>query len=123
MSDLAATPTRRAFWLTVVGVIGCFLVFALVLYLGYLPSRAKQLDPAANLTPEERQERNLLTPDERRARLADLQAKEAKALHTYDWVDKGKGIVRLPRDRAVELTVRELQEKQARQPQPQNPGG
>lgn len=123
MSDLAATPPRRAFWLTAAGVIGCFLVFALVLYLGYLPSRTRQLDPAANLTAEERQERNLLTPDERRARLADLHAREAKALHTYEWIDRAKGTVRLPVDRAVELTVRELQEKQARPSPAPKPGG
>ncbi|MBI3413872.1 MAG: hypothetical protein HY043_00920 [Verrucomicrobia bacterium] len=40
---------------------------------------------------------------ERRKNLADLRAANADALNNYAWVDQGKGIVRLPVDRALEL--------------------
>jgi hypothetical protein len=53
----------------------------------------------------------------------------AKALTTYGWIDKNKGIARIPIDRAMELTVAELaQQKPApagpiAAPEPQAPAG
>lgn len=44
----------------------------------------------------------------RAGRLAELRAKEAAAATSYGWVDEKAGIVRLPIDRAVELTIRDL---------------
>jgi hypothetical protein len=41
----------------------------------------------------------------RRTNLAELRAAEQTAIHTYGWVDPAKDIVRLPLDRAVELTA------------------
>jgi hypothetical protein len=114
MSDLNAKPSAASFWFSVLVITGCFLIFGFVLYVAYVPSRPKQVDPAANLSPAQRQELNQLSPDERIQRLADLRTKEAKGVAGYDWVDKEKGIVRLPLDRAIELTVQELQPK----PQP-----
>src|SRR5436190_19007943 len=45
--------------------------------------------------------------EERYKFLQDQRAADAKALNEYDWVDKEKGIVRLPVQRAVELTLQE----------------
>ena len=39
----------------------------------------------------------------------EQRAADAKALSEYDWQDKDKGIVRLPIQRAVELTLQEWQ--------------
>jgi hypothetical protein len=36
---------------------------------------------------------------------------EAKSLTTYGWIDKNKGVARIPIDRAMELTVAELAQK------------
>jgi hypothetical protein len=47
---------------------------------------------------------------ERSKNLAELRAAEVQAMQTYGWVDQGKGIVRLPVDRAMELTVAEWQD-------------
>src|SRR5437667_9116857 len=44
-------------------------------------------------------------------KLKDARDEEAKALTTYAWVDKNKGTVRLPIDRAMELTVADLANK------------
>jgi len=41
-----------------------------------------------------------------------------KELNSYAWVDKGKGIARIPIDRAMELTLRDLASKK---PAPANP--
>lgn len=45
--------------------------------------------------------------------LAELRAANADALNNYGWVDQGKGIVRLPIARAMELTLKEWQDPAA----------
>ena len=47
--------------------------------------------------------------EERFKFLQDQRAADAKALNEYDWTDKEKGIVRLPVQRAMELTLQEWQ--------------
>jgi len=47
----------------------------------------------------------------RAKKLKDAHDEDAKALTTYAWVDKNKGTVRLPIDRAMELTVADLANK------------
>src|SRR5438309_7677573 len=49
--------------------------------------------------------------EERVKKLKDARDEDAKALTTYAWVDKNKGTVRLPIDRAMELTVADLANK------------
>src|SRR5260370_16932763 len=44
----------------------------------------------------------------RAKKLKDARDEDAKALTTYAWVDKNKGTVRLPINRAMELTVADL---------------
>ena len=45
----------------------------------------------------------------RRKNLAELRALNAEALANYAWVDQAKGIVRLPIEHAMKLTVAEWQ--------------
>jgi hypothetical protein len=47
----------------------------------------------------------------RMERLKALQEENQKELTTYTWVDKNKGVARIPIDRAMELTVAELAQK------------
>ena len=47
----------------------------------------------------------------REKKLKDARDEETKALTSYAWVDKNKGAVRLPIDRAMELTVADLANK------------
>ena len=49
---------------------------------------------------------------ERPKALADLQNENAQKLGTYGWVDKAKGTVQIPIDRAMELAIAELNSKQ-----------
>ena len=50
---------------------------------------------------------------ERKKNLAEIRAAEAEGLSTYAWVDKGKGIARLPIARALEITLQEYQNPSA----------
>src|ERR1700738_2912214 len=45
---------------------------------------------------------------DRAEKLKTLREADAKELTTYGWIDKNKGVVRLPIERAMELTVAEL---------------
>ena len=47
----------------------------------------------------------------RAKKLKDAREEESKAMTSYSWIDKNKGTVRLPIDRAMELTVAELANK------------
>ncbi len=44
----------------------------------------------------------------REEKLKTLHEEETKALGTYGWIDKTKGVARLPIERAMQLTVAEL---------------
>ncbi len=49
--------------------------------------------------------------------LAELRAKEDEILTTYGWVDRNAGVVRIPIDEAVRLTLeRGLPSRQGRRP-------
>jgi hypothetical protein len=48
---------------------------------------------------------------DRAKKLKDLRDDDAKALTSYAWIDKNKGTVRVPIERAMELTVAELANK------------
>jgi uncharacterized protein (DUF58 family) len=50
--------------------------------------------------------------------LKTSRAEAAKALTTYDWIDKTKGVARIPIERAMELTVAELAQQK---PAPASP--
>lgn len=47
----------------------------------------------------------------REEKLKTLREEDAKALTTYGWIDKNKGIARVPVDRAMQLTIAELAQK------------
>ena len=51
------------------------------------------------------------TPEERKKLLAEHRQKELAESTSYGWVDQKAGIVRLPIDKAIELTVRDHAKK------------
>jgi len=95
---MSNTPNNWSFG-TIAAVIGGFALFALIVALAYLPQRPAPIEQGA------------LTPAERYQRLTDMRAKEAKQIDSYGWVDQQKGVVQLPIDRAIELTIQELNAK------------
>ena len=52
-------------------------------------------------------------PDDPKAKpvAAELRARDRATLSSYAWIDKEKGVVRLPIDRAVELLIEESGKK------------
>ena len=98
----------------VLWVVGLVVVLAIstgvsVLLFHALARRAERLDPkfsplaplANPPPPEPRLLQN--EPDD----LATVRAEEDRLLHGYDWVDKDKGIVRIPIERAMDLVSKE----------------
>ncbi len=78
----------------VVGVIGVILLFVLIVGLQtlfYVAQRAEERRKVVAVAPEE---------------LRSLEASQLTILEEYRWVDRGKGIVGIPIDRAMELLVR-----------------
>jgi hypothetical protein len=51
------------------------------------------------------------TPADRKALLTEHRTKEQTDLTNYGWVDQKAGVVRIPVDRAIELTAREHAKK------------
>ena len=51
------------------------------------------------------------SPADRKALLVEHRAKEHTDSTSYGWIDQKAGVVRLPIDRAIELTVREHAKK------------
>lgn len=84
---------------TALVVIACFASFAWLAKKIYRPN-ARTVQTVEGV----------LTPTDRKKRLAELHQKEAEAAH-YAWVDQPKGVVRLPIERAIELTVRDHAKK------------
>ena len=99
MSDSTHTPSKSGLWVTVAAAIGGFAIFALIVFIAYLPKKPDPLPDGAR------------TPEQRKSALADLRAKEKAALSTYGWVDQNAGIVRIPVDEAVKITIKEINAK------------
>jgi len=96
MSD--PTP-KSGFFVTAGAVIGGFLIFVLILVIAYLPNKPAPLPEGTK------------TPEERAVILRELRAKETAASTSYGWVDQTKGVVRIPIERAMQLTVADLKTK------------
>lgn len=82
------------------------LVLVLFALLGFM-ARRYYLPRAARVDAIE----GVRTPAERKVLLTELHDKERAAATGYAWVDQKAGTVRLPIDRAIELTVRDHAKK------------
>lgn len=86
---------RRTIYAYFVGVLGSFLIVAGLVFIMYIYTRPAPIDQARAA--------------ERRQNLADAQATARDLLENYRWADQGKGIVRVPIQRGMELVVQEWQ--------------
>jgi hypothetical protein len=102
MSDAnhTARPVSLVTTLFVMALLG---VFAWVVVRFYRPAPASPQNTVAENLPKDLAWK--ATPATRAQALADLQKKHAEQAATYDWVDRNAGVVRLPVDRAMELTA------------------
>jgi hypothetical protein len=87
--------------LTVV-VVG-FIVYGTFQYLAARPASSVQSNPMtvfdSQIPPEPRIEEHPAIE------IQQLHAQEDQTLSTYGWMDKSKGVVRIPLDRAMELQM------------------
>jgi hypothetical protein len=99
MSDSTHTPTKSGSWVTIAAAVGGFAIFAIIVFIAYLPKKPAPLPDGAR------------TPEQRKAALSELRAKEKAAVSTYGWVDQNAGIVRIPVEEAVKITIKEINAK------------
>jgi hypothetical protein len=89
------SPAPFSTWL---GIVCLFVLFGLIVLAVIGPS------PRGSDYEQTRAQKRM-------ERLKALREESQKDLTTYAWVDKNKGVARIPIDRAMELTVAELGQK------------
>ena len=90
----------RASLVTIIAIFALFALFIGVIYYVYLPGKTGAFVGDGIRTPTQRAET-----------LAELRAKEAELSSSYGWVDQQAGVVRLPLERAMDLTVQQYTAK------------
>lgn len=91
MNKQILKPSRSRIIYSATGFIGLILIFVFIIIIGYLPSRSKTVEAAAT--------------KQRLAYLKETEDAQNKAATTYQVIDKEKGIVRIPIERAMEIMV------------------
>src|SRR5215510_6830163 len=92
---IAYSPTPLSTWL---GIVCLFVLFGLIVLAVIGPS------PRGSDYEQTRAQKRM-------ERLKALHEENQTELTTYAWVDKNKGVARIPIDRAMEITVAELAQK------------
>jgi len=106
MSDSSSIPARPVSWSALIAValgLSVFCILTRWVYLSHIP-------PAPQNVAAEKLAKELAwkgTPEARRAYLTELKDKQAKQATSYAWIDKSKGSVQLPIEKAMELYVNE----------------
>jgi hypothetical protein len=91
---MSETPKQNAPLLTFLGSVGAILIFALVVYLAYLPNRPAPIDQSVA------QERQAKADEARAAGIAKLS----------NYAVSGTGAVQIPIEEAMKLVVEEYQQ-------------
>ncbi len=93
---MSESTSHRAPLISVLGIFILFALFLGLVYYLYLPRHTGAFT-----------DDGIHTATQRKKNLADLRAKEAKQLGSYAWVDQKAGVVQLPLERAMELTLQQ----------------
>lgn len=109
--DTPPTPEQRppsapVYWLSVLGALGVIFIFALIVYVAYIyrPNRPPAVDAEAVA--------------KRLSILSETTARETQNLTGYDWKDRPIGVVRIPIEVAMQLTIERLRAGQEQPPPP-----
>ncbi len=89
MSSSTPAFLNRSF--TFIGALGAILIFAVIIYIAYLPNRADRVDAAVVA--------------ERQAKADEARAAGIAKLNAFAVVDKEAGTVRIPIELAKDLTL------------------
>src|SRR6266566_412689 len=104
--SIAYTRAPFSTWL---GIVCLFILFGLIVLAVIGPS------PRTSDYEETRAKKRM-------EKLKTLHEESQKELTTYAWVDKNKGVARIPIERAMELTVADQTQKKPAPAGPQQPG-
>jgi len=85
------TNGRRPILPTFIGGIAALLIFLLILFVAYLPNRGEAVGARKK--------------EQRLEHLRETRASQTDRITGYDVVNAKKGVVRIPVERAMELTV------------------
>lgn len=105
MSETTANPARPVSLFTIILLLGVFSAFLFVIRYTYQPAPTSAYNAAPENLSKDFEWR--ATAEARRKALLELREKEAKQATSYGWVDQASGVVQLPLDRAMELTVQQ----------------
>ena len=108
MADVTSPPTAARPSISFGAWLGVVLLF---LFFGIFVFVLVAATPHGNNYEQKRAEA-------RERKLNDARTAASKELNSYTWVDKGKGVARIPIDRAMQLTLRDLASKK---PEAANP--
>ena len=86
-----AKISRSNTFLTFLGCLGAFLVFVLIIFIAYLPNRPERVDAQVYAT--------------RQAKADESRAAGIQKLTNYELIDAEAGIVRIPIEDAISLTI------------------
>src|SRR3990172_9852623 len=85
-----------AYGTIVVGFVGAILTVAIIIGLQALFYSVEQEENVEKVYSQSAEE------------LAHLRAEQLELLNSYRWIDREKGVVGIPIDRAMEMTVQEI---------------
>lgn len=82
---------------TFLGIAGLIAIYIFLSRVGELPGGKSESD--------------MRIETQRKRLLAEVESSQTMQATSYAWIDKDKGLVRIPIKRAMEIFVRELQKK------------
>ena len=110
MSDTPVIPARPVSLFTIVFLFAVFAAFLLVIRYFYEPASTAAFNAAPdNISKDFAWRANSAN---RRETLNQLRETATKESSSYGWIDQKAGVVRLPIERAMELTAKDLAGKQ-----------
>ncbi len=109
MSDTSLSPARPVSLFTIVLLLGVFSAFLFFVRHYYSPAPQAAFNSAPENLPKELEWR--ATSAARRQALLEMRTKETEQASAYAWVDQPAGVVQLPLERAMELTVQDYRAK------------
>ena len=110
MSDTPVIPARPVSLFTIVFLFAVFAAFLLVIRYFYEPAATSAFNAAPdNISKDLAWRANSAN---RRETLTQLRETATKQSSSYGWIDQKAGVVRLPIERAMELTAKDLAAKQ-----------
>lgn len=90
-------PSDRKVLYSAIGWIGGIFIFALIVAVAYLPNQSVDVYQQ--------------NADERLQLRSEVDAEQTRLVGSYEWINEGEGVVRLPVERAMRLTVEELRQE------------